>query len=142
VQHRLTFTGDRKYPGLSAPRHWVRSSPDGERIAFLMKDDAGVVQLFTVSPGGGAISQVTRNEWPIASAFTWSPDGRFIAHAMDGSACVTHVASGETRRVTTKEEAHPPRPEACVFSPDGAKIACVKTVDGFNQVFVADAGEK
>jgi Tol biopolymer transport system component len=120
----------------------VRSSPDGERIAFLMKDDAGVVQIFAVSPDGGAITQVTHNRWPIASAFTWSPDGRFIAHAMDGSVCTTDLASGETRRVTAKDEARPPRPEACVFSPDGATIAYVKTIDGFNQVFVADAREK
>jgi hypothetical protein len=55
---------------------------------------------------------------------------------------VSDVASGETRRVTPKDDAHPPRPEACVFSPDGAKIAYVKTIDGFNQVFVADAKEK
>jgi hypothetical protein len=142
VQRRLTFTADRKYPGLSGPRHWVRSSPDGGRIAFLMKDDAGVVQLFTVSPNGGPIAQVTRNAWPIASAFTWSPDGRFIAHAMDGSVCVTDASSGETRRVTPTDDAHPPRPEVCVFSPDGSKIAYVKTVDGFNQVFVATAKEK
>jgi Tol biopolymer transport system component len=120
----------------------VRSSPDGERIALLMKDDGGAVQIFTVSSRGGAITPVTHNQWPIASAFTWSPDGRFIAHAMDGSVCVTDVSSGETRRVTVKDDAHPPRPEACVFSPDGSKIAYVKTIDGINQVFVADAREK
>ena len=54
AQRRLTFTADRKFPGLQGPRHWLRSSPDGSRIAFLMKDDAGVVQLWTVSPNGGA----------------------------------------------------------------------------------------
>jgi hypothetical protein len=50
VQRRLTFTADRKFPGLQGPRHWLRCSPDGSRIAFLMKDDDGVVQLWTVSP--------------------------------------------------------------------------------------------
>jgi Tol biopolymer transport system component len=120
----------------------VRSSPDGERIALLMKDDAGVVQIFTVSPAGGAVTQVTHNQWPIASAFTWSPDGRLIAHAMDGSVCVTDVASGQARRVTAKDEANPPRAEACVFSPDGSRIAYVKTIGGLNQIFVADAKER
>src|SRR5205823_11573568 len=49
-QRRLTFTADRKYPGLQGPRHWLRTSPEGSRIAFLMKDDDGAVQLWTVSP--------------------------------------------------------------------------------------------
>ena len=47
TQRRLTFTDGRRFPGVAqSPRHWLRSSPDGGRIAFLMKDDAGVV------PGG------------------------------------------------------------------------------------------
>lgn len=137
AQRRLTFTADRKYPGLAGPRHWPRSSPRDGRIAFLMKDDAGVVQLFTVSLTGGQPVQLTRNPWPIASAFTWSPDGRLIAHAMDASVCVTDAQTGQTRRITPRDEARPPRPEACVFSPDGSKIAYVKTIDGFNQIFVA-----
>ena len=34
-QRRVTFTGDRRYPGVAgAPRHWLRSSPDGSQIAF------------------------------------------------------------------------------------------------------------
>ena len=139
AQRRLTFTAGRKNPGLSGPRHWLRSSTDGRRIAFLMADDAGIVQLFTVPTHGGDVVQVTRNPWPVASPFTWSPDGRRIAHAMDASVCVTDASTGNTYRVTEKDDAQPPRPEACVFSPDGAKIAYVKTVDGFNQVFVADA---
>lgn len=137
VQRRLTFTADRKYPGLQGPRHWLRSSPDGGRIAFLMKDDAGVVQLWTVSPNGGPPHQLTDNPNDIASAFTWSPDGNWIAHAMDGSVCVTDTRTGETRRVTVRP-AGPPRPEACVFSPDGKRIAFVRTVNGWNQVFVSD----
>jgi hypothetical protein len=136
IQRRLTFTTDRKYPGIAGPRHWLRSSPDGSRIAFLMKDDAGVVQLWTVSPNGGAPAQITHNGTPIASAFSWSPDGHSIAHVLDGSIAVTDVACGRTQRVTPlAPDDQAPRPEACVFSPDGSQIAYVKTVDGFNQVF-------
>ena len=36
VQRRLTFTANRRHPGLQGPRHWLRSSPDGAKIAFLM----------------------------------------------------------------------------------------------------------
>lgn len=71
VQRRLTHTSDRKFPGLQGPRHWLRSSPDGSRIAFLARDDAGVAQLWTVRPTGGSPSQLTHNPWPVASAFTW-----------------------------------------------------------------------
>jgi hypothetical protein len=140
-QRRLSFTSDRKYPGLQGPRHWLRSSPDGSRIAFLMKDDTGVVQLWTVSPNGGPISQVTRNLYSIGSAFTWSPDGRFIAHVMDNSVCVSDVRNGETSRLTARTEGDAvPRPEACVFAPDGKQIAYVKRVQTSgstcNQIFV------
>ena len=90
------------------------------------------------SPNGGALVQVTCNEHGIGSAFTWSPDGESIAHVMDGSVCITDARTGRTKRLTEKQFGQSPRPEACVFSPDGAKIACVFTIDGFNQVFVVD----
>ena len=123
------FTAGRKSPGIQGPRHWLRGSPDGSRVAFLMKDDAGVAQLWTVSPNGGAPSQLTRNPWPIASAFTWSPDGRRIAHVMDNSVCVTDTATGATTRLTLRtDDASAPRSEACVFSPDGTRIAFVRRV--------------
>jgi hypothetical protein len=141
VQRRLTFTAERKFPGIQGPRHWLRSSPDGSRIAFLMKDDAGIVQLWTVSPNGAPPRQVTRNPWSIASTFTWSPDGRFVAHVMDNSVCVTEVALGETHRLTPRtDDATAPRPEACVFSPDGKKLAYVRRLaesgQSCNQIFV------
>jgi len=140
VQRRLTFTESRKFPGVATtPRHWLRASPDGSQIAFLMKDDAGVVQLWTVSPRGGAPRQVTRHATGVASAFTWSPDGRTIAHVKDGGVCVTDSASGATRRLTgsTGEMA---LPFACVFSPDGSQVAFMRSVSNggasFAQIFV------
>jgi WD40 repeat protein len=140
VQRRLTFTADRKYPGIQGPRHWLRSSPDGSKIAFLMKDDRGTVQLWTVPPTGGDARQLTHNTHDIASAFTWSPDGRWITHSMSGSVCVTDADSGVTHRLTqSADSVAAPRPEACVFSPRGGQIAyvCPVTADGqtWNQVF-------
>ena len=141
VQRRLTFTTDRSYPGIQGPRHWLRSSPDGSRIAVLMKDDAGVVQLWTVSPNGGQLSQLTHNDQDIASAFSWSPDGQWIAHVMDRCVCITDTSSGSTYRLTRSNvSSHAPRPEACVFSPDGAQIAYIRPVthggQTWNQIFV------
>jgi len=141
-QRRLTFTTERKFPGIQGVRHWLRTSPDGARIAFLMKDDAGLVQLWTVSPNGGAPKQLTHNAHDIASTFTWSPDGRSIAHVMDNSVCVTHTSTGQTTRLTPRsEDTTAPRPEACVFSPDGKQIAFVRREEGAggeaNQICVA-----
>lgn len=77
----------------------------------------------------------TRNQmrWDIASAFTWSPDGKNIAHVMDNSAFLTDAATGESRRVTARaSDDTRPCPEACVFSPDGSKIAFMQrhSIDG------------
>ena len=141
AQRRLTFTAERRFPGIQGPRHWLRCSPDGSRIAFLMKDDEGIVQLWTVSPNGGPPQQVTRNSSGIASTFTWSPDGRRVAHIMDNSVCVTEVATGTTHRLTPRtDDGLAPRPEACVFSPDGKKIAYIRRItesgQTSNQIFV------
>ncbi len=144
TQRRLTFTADRKYPGIQGPRHWLRSSPDGLRIAFLMKDDAGVAQIWTIPPDGGSPTQLTHNPWPVASTFTWSPDGRRIAHVMDHSVCVTDAGTGATTRLTPRgDDARAPRPESCVFSPDGTRIAFVRRVPSpdapANQIFVVNS---
>lgn len=140
VQRRLTFTDARPFPGVAAqPRHWLRASPDGTAIAFLMKDGAGVAQIWTVSPNGGYLRQITRNPHDVASAFSWSPDGRSIAHAMDGSVAVTTVADGRTVRLTPAVNgAAAPSPTACVFSPDGTRIAYTREVAGHAQIFTAD----
>jgi len=126
LQRRITFTADRSHPGIDGPRHWLRSSPDGSRIAFLMRDDLGVVQIFTVSPNGGQPVQVTRDAWHVASSFSWSPDGRRIAYVADGSVVVVDVASGVSIRLTDRTIAALPRPEACVFSPDGRRITFMR----------------
>lgn len=136
VQRRLTFTAQRKFPGIQGPRHWLRSSPDGSRIAFLMKDDAGIAQLWTVPPNGEPPQQVTKNRWHVASAFTWSPDGKRVAYVMDNSICVTEVESGKTHRLTPRtDNASAPRPEACVFSPDGKKLAYMRRIAESAQIF-------
>ena len=150
TQRRLTFTADRPYPGIDGPRHWLRSSPDGTRIAFLMRDDRGIVQVFTVSPNGGGPVPVTRDEWPVASSFSWSPDGRQIAYSADGSIFVVDVTSGTSTRLTDRDVACPLRTEACVFSPDGRRIAFMRSMAGgstqcgdpeapmHNQIFVVE----
>jgi hypothetical protein len=148
TQRRITSTVHRRFPGIQGPRHWLRSSPDGARIAMLMRDDDGRPQIFAVSPWGGAALQVTRGVHGVESAFTWSPDGGRIAHVAGGAVCVTDPVGGESLVVAgpvgTGGRVTPPRPEACVFSPDGRRIAIVRGVaEGgggavFNQIFVVE----
>ena len=97
-----------------------------------MKDNFGIVQLWTVSPVDGQVIQLTKNAWDIASAFTWSPDGERIAHVMDNSVFLTDATTGKSRRVTDRSDESAPQPEACVFSPDGKKVAFMrqKSVSG------------
>jgi len=147
TQRRLTFTADRRHPGIQGPRHWLRSSPDGARIAMLMRDDDGVVRLFTACPAGGPVAPLTRGGVGVESAFTWSPDGRLVAHVSGWGVRLVDVAGGES--IALAESPPPgvtaPRPEACVFSPDGRRIAVVRGVAAggaggpvHNQIFVVD----
>lgn len=126
VQRRLTFTAARKFPGVAIePRHWVRSSPDGARIVFLAKDDAGIVQAFLVAPQGGGIQQVTQHTTPIQSCVRWSPDGARLLYVCADSLTVCDVRSGMTTfgevRALTKPSVL--APENPVWSHDGRTIA-------------------
>ena len=60
---------------------------------------------------------------------------------MDNSVAMTEVATGKTFRLTpSSDDVNALRPEACVFSPDGKKIAYVRRVPSqekvYNQVFI------
>ncbi len=140
VQRRLTFTSDRKFPGIQGPRFWVRASPDGKSMAFLMKDDSGRVQVYTVSPNGGDIKQITSNPFSVTSTFSWSPDGSLIAYAGDDSIFVTAPATGETTRVAPKDPTKPVLALAADFSHNGRMIAYQRVIGDIgherNQIFV------
>lgn len=138
VQRRLTHTAHRRFPGIQGPRHWLRSSPDGSRIAMLLRDDAGRVQLFTISPAGGEVCQVSHDPWDVSSAFTWTPDGSRIAYAADGSIFTVAVKTGQSQRLTSRiADGTSPREEACVVSPNGRHIAFMRR-HAHNQIFVVD----
>ena len=133
VQRRLTYTENRKYPGIFGPRHWLRSSPDGSEIAFLMRDDSETTQIWTVSPNGSEPRQITFDDWNVASAFTWRPNGRHIAYIADNSVFKVEILTGRSERRTNRT-AESPLPLACVFSPDGKRIAFQRRIGDLNQV--------
>lgn len=125
-QRRLTRTAGRRYPGIQGPRHWLRSSPDGSRIGFLAKDDGGVPQFWTVSPNGSVRVQLTSLDAGVCSAFSWSPDGSHVAFVSDSRVTTVEVGTGQVAYQTTRRgSGEMLRPEACVYSPDGTRIAFV-----------------
>jgi len=130
TQRRLTYTSDRVFPGVVGSRHWAVGSPDGSRIGFYMRDDAGTVQFWTVSPDSGETVQVTRNAPEPTSPFTWHPDGSHVAYIADGSVMMVDSRAGRSQRLTPRMPAvDGPTHHACVFSPDGSSIAYMQPVD-------------
>lgn len=118
---RLTHTSRRKYPGLSTdPRFWLRSSPEGDRIFFLARDDRGLNQVCYISPYGGKINQVTAHSTDVMSTPSISPDGEKICYICDNSIFVTQIDNGLTKRVFDKSEFSPSNP---IWSNSGKKIA-------------------
>jgi hypothetical protein len=130
----LTKTGDAPVQGTETHRPAPPAGCSQRRLTFTAD------RTYPVSPNGGPVVQLTRNPWGIASAFTWSPDGKQIGCVIDNSIFVTDVATGESRRLTPRSsDEQAPRPEACVFSPDGRSIAYVRpspdAVGVHNQIF-------
>lgn len=135
-QRRLTFTHQRRFPGLAQrPRHWVRSSPDGSLLAFLMQDDCGVVQIWLLSPEGGEPRQLTHGNTGIQSAFNWHPSGEALGCVQENCIVLCDVASGEITRLTRPGK-QAPSADAVVFSPDGKHVAWMQEAEGYRQLFM------
>lgn len=134
-QRRLTFTAQ----GIAAqPRHWMRSTPDGSAIAFLMADKQGIIQLWIISPNGGEPRQITYLTTSIQSAFSWHPQGKAVAFISDNSVMRCDPTSGICLRLTERS-AQPPSGDAVVWSPDGEYIAYMRETDGWRQLFIVAA---
>lgn len=140
AQRRLTFTHHFSHPGLlNSPRHWVRSDPAGENLAFLMGDENGVAQLWLISPNGGEPRQLTHGLQGVDSAFNWHPSGQALGFVQGRRIVLCDARSG-TLTPITEPLAAAPSGDAIVFSPDGAHIAWMQDVDGFRQLFMTPTG--
>lgn len=100
IQRRVTFTTGRKYPGVQGPRQWMKSSPDGSILYFMMKDDRGVVQLYSVPTNGGEPRQITANDFDIETSLDISPDGAKAAYGSAEKIYSTNLQSGRTDCLT------------------------------------------
>ena len=141
VQKRLTNTMNWKYPGVE----FVRSSPDGNTIAFFAKDSAGNTQLFFIPTQGGEVKQVTSlaNSINSGANLRWNPNGKEICFVSDNIVYNCNVESGEsygTIRALTKKYQF--SPHCLVWSHDGKTIAFNKIVENnkgkFQQIFIVE----
>ncbi len=128
-QRRITFTEK----GVKGPRHWLRSNADGSLIFFLSEDEKSLVQAFAVSPNGGAIQQITRNEFSITSPINISLDGLYLSYIADQSVFITEIANGNSQRLTKKYSAPEQLNGAVVWSNDSNTLA-------FNRYVKSDKG--
>ncbi len=137
-QRRITYTNN----GIQGPRHWLRCTPDGNLIAFLSKDDKGIIQIFGVSPDGGKITQLTFNWYSVQGPFNFSPDGKYLAYLADNSVFVTEVKTGKSQRVTPRSSNEEQVTGSVVWSNHGVMLAFNKyvkdhkTAKVFLQIFI------
>lgn len=85
-----------------------------------MQDDQGIVQLWTISPLGGEVHQVTSGSDSIESAFSWDSTGRYLTFVRKGLVMVCCAETGVCRAVTAPS-AEPVSGDAVVFSPDNSR---------------------
>ncbi|MGV3764207.1 DUF3748 domain-containing protein [Parapedobacter sp.] len=135
-QRRVTYTAN----GVEGPRHWLRTTPDGNLICFLAEDKRGITQLFGVSPNGGEIRQVTKNDFPISGQFNIDPMGRWVVYPGDNSLFITALGTGDTYRITDRFTDEGKPVGAPNWSPNGNAIVYNRYVglndERFLQVFL------
>jgi hypothetical protein len=95
-QRRITYTLDRKFPGLQGPRCWLAASPDGQFIYFLARDERGTIQLFRVDSNGSAeIEQITDLACSIEGQITLDPMGQRCSFLCDQKITIVDIPSGQ-----------------------------------------------
>jgi hypothetical protein len=120
IQRRLAHTENSPFPGCQGI---ARSSPDGERIAFRMRDAQGAWQIFLISPRGGQPQQATFVENGVDTDARWHPSGTAIACIAGNRILVTDVHLEPQFGHSTVVSARSPNPFALVWSNDGKTLA-------------------
>lgn len=134
VQRRLTHTADGNQPGCVGI---VRSTPDGQTLAFLAKDNKGTLQLFTIAPDGTKLIQLTYHDTPVEGFFRWHPSGKNIYYVCNGSIMSCETGSEPfDKRVKQLTKPTVPSPTNLVISHDGKTIAFNRLIGKAKQVFI------
>lgn len=128
-QRRVTYTANEPSPGVQGPRHWVRVSADGEKIYFMRKDSNGLVQLYSVSPNGGAVTQETHNDFSIETNLALHPSGKYMAYGNEENIYVTDLVNHSTRKIAESLGSKASGLSALNWSNDGTKLAFNRRIE-------------
>jgi dipeptidyl aminopeptidase/acylaminoacyl peptidase len=111
-------------------------SPDGRRIAFVW-DRAGVSETYVVEADGRSAPRlVTDPDGPIAGA-TWNSDGQSLRFQRGGQLFELPVAGGRAKTILPA----PIRGTNLVVSPDGTRVAFVRTAAASTTDAASNAGD-
>ncbi|MDP4250813.1 MAG: DUF3748 domain-containing protein [Bacteroidota bacterium] len=144
---RISFTKRGVSP---KPRHWLRSTTDGNLVGFLAADDQGLIQLFGISSLDGSIRQLTNNSFSIQGPFNFSPDDKFAAYSGDNAVWITEIDNGRTVRVSERFSDEEKPDGSIVWSNNGSMICYNRRVKagqhkndpaGFLQIFLINLSE-
>ncbi|SHM99965.1 Protein of unknown function [Cyclobacterium lianum] len=136
---RLTYTENRKYPGVAAvPRHWASSSMDGKFISYLARDERGIVQIYLVPALGGEPVQVSFHDSPVQSMVSWHPHIPEFAYVCGNTIYANRIDSrGNPGTPKSISETFSDAPFALAYSRSGNSLAFNRKIMDFIQVFVA-----
>jgi hypothetical protein len=138
-QRRVTHTTQRKHPGLQGPRFRLRTSPDGAEIYFLMKDEAGLVQLYSTPTTGGHIIPITYLAYTIQGQHNISPNGRWISFLADNSVWITDACGGTPRRLTARTDDAQAPIGGALWNHSGNRLVYNRyDPNGFLQIYTID----
>lgn len=102
TQRRLTFLDSKNHAAIQGLRYRARTSPEGDKIYFLLKDDASIVQVFSVPTVGGAIHQTTHLPYSLQAQFNLSPNGKQLSVIADNSIWLIDIFTGKEKRLTKR----------------------------------------
>jgi hypothetical protein len=120
-QRRLTFTSKTSHAGCIGI---VRSTLDGNLLAFLAKDSKNMNQIFTISPNGESLKQITFHESNVEGSIRWYPSGKSIFYIWNGSICEVEINDQDfDKRLKIISKPMNPSPSNLVLSHDGKTLA-------------------
>jgi TolB protein len=112
-------------------------SPDGQKLAFIRKDDAGLSQLFVYDTEAGTTRQITRTLGAKGHP-SWDAEGTRIAYSTheNGHYEVYFIRPDGSDPENFTKSGPDVNDLAPVWSPDGQQIAYRSDRDGNNEVYV------
>ena len=92
---RVTRSESRRFPGISTPRSWLITSPDGATVYCPVLDDAGVVQVSAIDVESGRIDCLSRLTANLESPLALDQSGTRMSMMSEGRIGILDVKTRE-----------------------------------------------